>query len=778
VSIVGLDLGTTKLRAAVLADGVATLVGDETGATSIPAVVGMHQGRVHVGEPAARLYEADPAAAAWGGKGLLGGGQVALGGYAMTPEQVVGVMVRHLVGLATKGLGVAPTAAVLCVPVWFRPEQREALEKAATLAQLTVVGTVLEPTAIAFHLAQPQVQGAEVGRVGVVDIGAAGVSVGLYAVGGGGAEQLGSSGAQVSAEDPAGQLRVIEGCCRQALSAATLSPEALNVVYATGGGAHRAAVRQQVRTIFGRRVVVVRTEGAVALGAALLGGAMTGEVIAPVEEDPLAAEAPPSSRRRRDLQAGSNRPDGSEPALASQDGEPFGAPPSSSGQRAAAAPAVAVQPPARPSAPNHPIVVPPAATLPGTTSAAEVASAAFGQTLDPPPSVLEGETGRPSCPPGMSMPPPSLFPIGEILAGSHEVRHPTEPAALFGLALGRKPTPADLDPVALPVLMVWVLRRKTTTGTLTVTRGDAAATLPLIKGAGYLTTGEHKAMLSACAWPEASYTFDPAPPVPGNRMRVPMLRLASDGLRALGRSFLPDQLAAALGDRLDLAPVPRPSTGKKISLLGLDAREIRLVRTAMEGHDSAREVASQGGAGEHTTLMLFILLTAFECMDWKPPVAREGDSLVEQLTQRAHQMSRQNHFEALAVHWSAETGEIQQAYAKSQQQLAPDGAWMKAAPEPCAQMSQRVHEAYQELADPERRARYRREQYPDQDTDSLDDLLQKRISALGMKVHGADEQRSAIAKRDELHKSYGKPSRPNMRAVRRPSGPPKSGDDS
>ena len=82
MSIVGLDLGTTKLRAAVLANGVATLVGDGTGATSIPAVVGMHQGRVHVGEPAARLYEADPAAAAWGGKGLLGEGQVALGGYA------------------------------------------------------------------------------------------------------------------------------------------------------------------------------------------------------------------------------------------------------------------------------------------------------------------------------------------------------------------------------------------------------------------------------------------------------------------------------------------------------------------------------------------------------------------------------------------------------------------------------------------------------------------------------------------------------------------------
>ena len=807
MSVVGLDVGTVKLRAAVLSDGVASLVADATGATAIPAVVGMVQGRVHVGEAAVKVAAIDPAAAVVGAKGKLGGRQLSVGGYTMTPEQVVGVMVRHLVGLATVQHGAAPSSAVLCAPTWFTDEQREALEKGAALARLDITGTVPEPTAIAFHLAQAHVQGADLVRVGVVDIGAAGVSVGLYALGGGGAQQLGVEGGLFSSRDPAAQLRVVERCCRAALTTALLAPRELSVVYATGGGAHDSAARQQVRAIFGRRVVVVRSESAVALGAAMLGGAMTGEAIAPVHEDPLDAEAPPSSRRGRELLDEPSQGDGGATDAASRGmpspavqpspaevapgaGTPAsaGGPPPTPQQpvAAAAAPprqAAGGQPPARPSAPNHPVFVPSAPAVPGEGGAGVAATAAaLGQALAPAPGVTEPEVSQPSSPPGMSLPPPSLFPVAEILAGSHEVRNPTDPAAIFGLALGRKPTAADFDPVALPVLMVWVLRRKTTSGTLTVTQGDASAKLPVVKGAGYLTTGEHKALLAACAWPEATYTFDPKPPIPGNRMRVPMLRLAADGIRTLGRSFMPDQLATALGDRLDLAPVPRKGAGRKLSLLGLDSRETRLVRATMEGHDTARDVVRSGGAGEHTTLMLFILLTTFECLDWKPPVARDGTTLADQLAQRAYRMSRQNHFEALTVHWSAETEEIHAAHAKLQQQLARDGQWMKAAPEACAQMSQRVHEAYQVLVDPAQRAQYRREQYPDHDTDSLDDLLQKRISALGMKTHAGDEQRAAQVKRAELLSSYGKRgsrpvARPSQQPSVKPGGDPGGGED-
>ncbi len=723
MSVVGLDIGTANLRAAVLRDGVATLVADGAGATSFPAAVAMQHGRVHVGGPAAKLQKTDPAAVVWGAKRLLGGGQVALGGYAMTPEQVVGVMLRHLSGLATKQLGSPPSSAVLCAPVWFRPEQQAMLSKAAELAKLTVASTVLEPTAIAFHLSQAQVQAAEFQRLGVVDIGAAGVSVGIYVVGGGTVELLGSGGVERREEGQAALLGYLEECCRQALLVAALPLDDLSVVYATGGGAHTAAARQQVRSVFGRRVVAIRSEGSVALGAALLGGVLTGAFIAPVD-DATAAEAAPSSSR----------------------GEALGSPPSSRGGGQQPAPSSA-----RVQAPSGP---------PSSQGGEEPApSSARVQVLGAPPSSQGGEPAPPSSLPGLSRPPQSTVSFGNVLSGSHQVRHPTEAAGMLDLALSRKPTAADFDPVALPVLFIWVLRRKTTTGTLTVTHGEGTAQLMVEGGAAYVSTGERKALMTACAWPEATYTFDETPPQPGTRISVPLQRLAADGLRALGRTFMPAELAAALGDKLDLAPIPRPEARRQIPRLGLESREVRLVQTTIDGHDSAREITRHGGAGEHTTLMLFILLTAFGCVDWKPPVVRKGQSLAEQLEVQAHQMRKANHFDALSVHWSAQTEEIQQVYAKLQGQLAPGGRWMKAAPEACAVMAQRAREAYEVISDPAQRAKYRLEKYPNQDSDSLDDLLEKRISALGMKVHGQEEQRLAMARRAELRKSFGAPGR-------------------
>ena len=99
-------------------------------------------------------------------------------------------------------------------------------------------------------------------------------------------------------------------------------------------------------------------------------------------------------------------------------------------------------------------------------------------------------------------------------------------------------------------------------------------------------------------------------------------------------------------------------------------------------------------------------------------------------------LSSGNHFEALGVHWSASSAEIDEAHRALVAKLAAGGAWAVAAPEACAQMRDRAASAYAVLKDPAARVAHRRAAYP-LDFESIADLVNQQASSISMREDDA-----------------------------------------
>ncbi len=116
-----------------------------------------------------------------------------------------------------------------------------------------------------------------------------------------------------------------------------------------------------------------------------------------------------------------------------------------------------------------------------------------------------------------------------------------------------------------------------------------------------------------------------------------------------------------LGDRLDRAPVPRPEATSMVPRLGLTSTETRIVTNGCDGHETGHTLL-HGGAGRHTTLILFFILSLYGLLDWAEPKQRATLTVAQQVQARASKMAAGNHFEALDVHWSANSVGLAEAY--------------------------------------------------------------------------------------------------------------------
>ncbi len=176
--VLGIDLGTTTCRAAVVLEGVPRLVpiGSERGAFALPAMVAydVARDRVLIGS-AARKHRVDhPEQAVLGFKRLMGRraqskkvrelAKVSPYTFASDPEGDVGIelagrvfsiaefashLLRELKNAAQDFLGRELTRAVLCVPAWYTDHQRAAVLTSGQLAGLEVVSILNEPSAVA-----------------------------------------------------------------------------------------------------------------------------------------------------------------------------------------------------------------------------------------------------------------------------------------------------------------------------------------------------------------------------------------------------------------------------------------------------------------------------------------------------------------------------------------------------------------------------------------------------------------------------------------------------
>jgi hypothetical protein len=403
------------------------------------------------------------------------------------------------------------------------------------------------------------------------------------------------------------------------------------------------------------------------------------------------------------------------------------------------------------------VVVPPAPRAPSTGSFRSVApprpESSTASSAAPPRSPASGSFAS-FLPPPSSGAPSQRGPTFRDYPRGSFVR-PADAGAILAQPITRPLGPADCDPVALPVLLLRLVGLRSATGVLRLEHGPKAVDVTVIGGRAHLLKHEQAALVGAFAWSTGTYAFEEKAVADERRPPSLMIDLVCEGLRSLLRGCTADELDAALGERMTLAPALVEERRKLLPRLGLSGAETRLLEGWLDGRASGRDIAAQGGAGRHTTSTLFVLLVLFGMAAWGPVEARERESLADELGRKASRMAMQNHFEALGVHWSTPGPEIDQAYRAFVAKLGPGKPWYDASPEACQRMRRRADEAYKVLSDPAARIAHRAEAYP-LDFEAITDLAERRASVLDMRgaSDAAASQRDVAAELSRTRRSH------------------------
>ncbi len=181
--VLGLDFGTTKMIAAWIgADGKVVFAAGDEGVSEIPSVASYQgtRGSTVLGTEARKLFSIDPKRTVVGVKRFLGrrfqsdfvgrsrqqffyplvegpGGLTAVEqrGEIIPLERVAARLVGQIVEHANAGLGVPFEQCVVACPAHFTQRQRRALKEVVESCGLEVVAMILEPTAAALTLPDP-----------------------------------------------------------------------------------------------------------------------------------------------------------------------------------------------------------------------------------------------------------------------------------------------------------------------------------------------------------------------------------------------------------------------------------------------------------------------------------------------------------------------------------------------------------------------------------------------------------------------------------------------
>ena len=190
--VVGIDLGTTNSLIAFMDLTGPRIISDESDSNIVPSVVGVHNGRVVVGNEARALLLTHSDEAIYSVKRLMGQGladvqqelklfpfrmaeseseqvlRLKVGDRTFTPPEVSAQILKQLKLNAEAHFGEPVTQAVITVPAYFNDAQRQATKDAGRIAGLEVLRLVNEPTAAALAYGLDKRQN---GTIAVYDFG-------------------------------------------------------------------------------------------------------------------------------------------------------------------------------------------------------------------------------------------------------------------------------------------------------------------------------------------------------------------------------------------------------------------------------------------------------------------------------------------------------------------------------------------------------------------------------------------------------------------------------
>ena len=191
--IIGIDLGTTNSRVAVMEGGKPVVIPNSEGARTTPSVVAFTKtGERLVGEPAKRqaVTNADRTIASI--KRHMGTDyKVTIDGKSYTPQEISAMILQKLKADAESYLGEKVSEAVITVPAYFNDAQRQATKDAGKIAGLEVKRIINEPTAaaLAYGLDNDKEQ-----KIMVYDLGGGTFDVSIIDIGEGVIEVLATNG--------------------------------------------------------------------------------------------------------------------------------------------------------------------------------------------------------------------------------------------------------------------------------------------------------------------------------------------------------------------------------------------------------------------------------------------------------------------------------------------------------------------------------------------------------------------------------------------------------
>lgn len=149
--IIGIDLGTTNSLVGVWKDGEVSLIANAHGDLLTPSAVSVTEDRtILVGAAAKDRVVSHPHKSASEFKRYMGAKKThILGGAPYSSEELSALVLGSLKRDAENYLGESVTEAVISVPAYFNNKQRQATQRAAELAGLTVERLINEPSAAA-----------------------------------------------------------------------------------------------------------------------------------------------------------------------------------------------------------------------------------------------------------------------------------------------------------------------------------------------------------------------------------------------------------------------------------------------------------------------------------------------------------------------------------------------------------------------------------------------------------------------------------------------------